>query len=369
MTACRARQTRYAEAVTRFLSILLLVLLALPLASNGQLAGSERKRFDELKARADKGDAQAQLDLGMLYWSGIWVPKDLKRAAKWHRKAAEQGLSRAQYQLGLDYASGDGVEMDKVEAVAWFRRAANQGLMEAEFTLGLCYANGRGVDTSPSEAAKWYRKAAARGYLDAEAELGDCYLEGAGVTKDPPEGVKLLRHAAEKGSVRAQGKLAHCYEKGIGTPKDYLQAYKWYALAESEDDTMGADFRMNLAKLESLMTPEQVTEAQHLAHEFKPANSGGVDPSGGSSANTNTTPATSETVRTGSVNVTSEDETSEIFVDGAFVGNPPAKVKLSEGRHVIEVRKPGFKAYRRELQVGVGAELSLRALLEKDQQP
>ncbi len=351
--------------MNRFLSILLLGLLALPLASNGQLTESERRRFDDLKARADKGDAQAQLDLGMLYWSGVWVTKDLKKAAKWHRKAAEQGLSKAQYQLGLDYASGDGVEMDKVEAVAWFRRAAEQDLMEAQFTLGLCYANGRGVDTSPSEAVKWYRKSAARGYVDAEAELGACYLEGTGVAKDPPEGVKWLQQAAEKGSVSAQGKLARCYEKGTGTPKDNVQSYKWYALAAAQDDALGADFRMNLAKLESLMTPEQVTEAQRLAREFKPVNGESPAPSGGSPGNTNASAATSETVRFGTVNVTSDDETSEVFIDGAFVGNPPTKVKLAEGRHVIEVRKPGFKVYRRELQVGASAELTLRALLER----
>ena len=53
-------------------------------------------------------------------------------------------------------------------------------------------------------------------------------------------------------------------------------------------------------------------------------------------------------------------------MDGAFVGNSPAKLKLSEGKHVVEVRKPGFKVYRRELQVSAGSELSLRAALDKN---
>jgi hypothetical protein len=73
-----------------------------------------------------------------------------------------------------------------------------------------------------------------------------------------------------------------------------------------------------------------------------------------------------ETVKSGIVNVTSEDERCEVFVDGSFVGNSPAKLRLAEGSHVVEVRKPGFKVYRRELQVGAGSELSLRASLDKE---
>src|ERR1035438_613057 len=49
----------------------------------------------------------------------------------------------------------------------------------------------------------------------------------------------------------------------------------------------------------------------------------------------------------GVVNVKAEDDSYEIFVDGAFVGNTPAKVKLAEGSHVVEVKKTGFKDYRK----------------------
>lgn len=273
--ACRTRQTRYARLVNRLALILLLVSLALPGAARSQVTKAERRQFDEVKAKADKGDAQAQFDLGTLYATGTWVARDLKRAAKWHRKAAEQGLPRAQYQLGLDYADGNGVKEDKMAAVAWYRRAAEQNLVEAQFSLGLCYANGRGVNPNAVEAVRWFRKAAASGYADAQAELGNCYLEGTGVTKDAQEGVKWVRQAAESGSASAQNRLAVCYEKGTAVPKDLVQAYKWYALAAAQDDEHAADIRVSLAKLESSLTPEQVAEAQRLAREFKPRAVGG----------------------------------------------------------------------------------------------
>jgi len=67
----------------------------------------------------------------------------------------------------------------------------------------------------------------------------------------------------------------------------------------------------------------------------------------------------------GFVNVTADDPTFEVFADGAFVGNSPAKLKLSEGPHTIEVRKEGFKDYKKEIRVTNGSELNLRVVLEK----
>ncbi len=65
------------------------------------------------------------------------------------------------------------------------------------------------------------------------------------------------------------------------------------------------------------------------------------------------------------MNVSAADDTYDICVDGAFVGNTPAKVKLAEGEHVVEVKKAGLKDYRRQIKVTEGSELTLRAVLEQ----
>jgi hypothetical protein len=67
----------------------------------------------------------------------------------------------------------------------------------------------------------------------------------------------------------------------------------------------------------------------------------------------------------GVVLVQAEDPFHEIYVDDVFVGNAPARLNLVDGRHSIEIRKPGFTPFRRELQVMAEAEVSLRAHLEK----
>ncbi len=349
------------------LAALLLLLAGGVVQLSAQPTEAERREFAAVKAKADAGDVEAQLSLASYYARGIGVAQDPKKAAKVLRQAAEQGSAAAQCRLGLNYLNGEGVKPNQVEGARWLRRAADQGLAEAQFDLGLCYASGEGVNRDVAEAAAWYRKAADQGLPDAQCELGNCYLEGNGVPKDIHEGVKWTRLAAEQGFAPAQNRLGLCYSKGRGVDKDYLEAYKWLNLAVAKGDAGADDVRMNLAAAERYLTPEQIAEGQRLAREFRPRKAGAPDnvlvkPDNGS-AGTPTAPATS--AHTGYVNVSAPDDACEIFVDGAFVGNTPARVKLPEGAHVVEVKKPGFKNYRRAIQITGGSELTLRAVLEK----
>ena len=126
---------------SRLLVVFLLLLAGWVVQSSAQSTDAERKQLKAVQAKADKGDAEAQLSLAAYYSNGIGVPRDPGKATKMLRKAAEQGLARAQCLLGLNYANGEGVKMDKVEAARWLHKAAEQGLAEAQFNLGMCYAH------------------------------------------------------------------------------------------------------------------------------------------------------------------------------------------------------------------------------------
>src|SRR6266436_4463782 len=356
------------------ITTLLLLWLGSTLQVQGQQAEPEGQALARIKANAEKGDAGAQLELGLLYAGGRGVARDLVKAAKWHRKAADQGFAQAQYQLGLDYANGEGVKINQTEASKWFRKAADQELIEAEYELGLRCLSGRGVRESGSEAVDWFRKSAGQGFAPSQYQLGNCYLQGTGVPKNIEEGIKRIRGAAESGLAAAQNKLAACYQKGEGVPKDEVQAYKWFALSAAQDDEHALDIKVSLATLESRLTKDQITEAQRLAREFKPGESsdqGSALSSGGAalSPDNNTRQSnhasSTEGAKTGYVTVKADDDHCEVFVDGAFVGNSPARLKLVEGLHVIEVKKSGFKDYRRELKVMPGSDLTLTAGLER----
>ncbi len=82
------------------------------------------KVFQEIKARAEEGDAEAQAYLGFMYELGRGATKDEAEAVRWFRKAADQGHARAQFNLGVRYELGRGVAKDDAEAVKWYRKAA-----------------------------------------------------------------------------------------------------------------------------------------------------------------------------------------------------------------------------------------------------
>ncbi len=84
---------------------------------------------------AEQGDANAQLNVGLMYDAGQGVSVDHARAAQWYRKSAENGLAAAQYNLGLLYRDGQGVEQNKQLSSDWLGRAAEQGLQEARALL------------------------------------------------------------------------------------------------------------------------------------------------------------------------------------------------------------------------------------------
>ncbi|HEV2523342.1 MAG TPA: PEGA domain-containing protein [Candidatus Acidoferrales bacterium] len=73
----------------------------------------------------------------------------------------------------------------------------------------------------------------------------------------------------------------------------------------------------------------------------------------------------SQSSMSGTVAVTSVPDGADVYSDGAFVGNCPASLKLSAGKHTIRVSMNGFKDWTRELTVQDGSEVKLAANLEK----
>lgn len=57
---------------------------------------------------------------------------------------------------------------------------------------------------------------------------------------------------------------------------------------------------------------------------------------------------------------------ADIYVDGAFVGNTPATLKLPSGKHTIKVSQNGYAAWSKELSVFAGSEVNMNAALDKN---
>src|SRR5581483_9275285 len=150
--------------------------------------------LDEIRLKAESGNATAQVQLGDAYDKGAGVKRDVAEAIKWYRKAAEQGNAEGQYSLGgQDYS----------EAIKWYRKAAEQGHTTAQYNLGVLYYRALGVQQDLAEAAKWFRKAAEQGNADAQFWLGAFYYAGAGVLRDETEALAWFMLSATSGNNEA----------------------------------------------------------------------------------------------------------------------------------------------------------------------
>src|SRR4030067_815197 len=92
--------------------------------------------LEKFRGPAESGNAQAQYNIGVMYFTGSGVQEDYVKAAEWYGKAAENGHSDAKAALGAMHYEGKGMPLDFDEAINLFKQAAEQGHAGAQSTLG-----------------------------------------------------------------------------------------------------------------------------------------------------------------------------------------------------------------------------------------
>ncbi len=185
---------------------------------------------------AERGDADAQFKLSMIYFEGDGVARSPEQGMKWIRRAADQGHGKAQEGLGMMLQVGVGGQTNLAEAAAWYRKAAEQGLPHAQAMLGNMLLYGLGIRRDPAEGMAWLRKSAEQGYSSAQASLGMQLLSGDPLPDIVAEGLSWLRKAAAQNNRAAQAALGRCYELGRWVPQDYVEAAAMYDKAGRAGD-------------------------------------------------------------------------------------------------------------------------------------
>lgn len=132
---------------------------------------------NRLLQAAERGDAEAQFNLGVIYENGLrdsryTLEGDRREAVRWLLAAAEQGLPRAQIKLAEMYADESGKPESSVRACGWLLLAAkslhgahlqrvqsayrrvSSGLTAAEIGQANCFADGW-TPSRPNGATGW----------------------------------------------------------------------------------------------------------------------------------------------------------------------------------------------------------------------
>jgi len=190
----------------------------------------------QLRAWADRGDADAQFELGLRFLTGEGLNKNEAQGVDWLKKAAEQGHLRAQHVYGTLFEDGVGVKKDPEKAAEWFEKAASGGLPMAQHAVGVAYELGRGVEKDVSKATEWFQKAAAQNYPPSMAAYGSKLEKGEGVEKDTARAALFFLKASKLDFVPAMSRLGHMYYTGTGVPLDYRRSFGWYQRAARAGD-------------------------------------------------------------------------------------------------------------------------------------
>ncbi len=173
---------------------------------------------------ADKGDAEAQFQLG------LYLDEE-DEAFDWLMRAAGQRHPKAQYALACKFYHGETPERTQncEAAFHWGLKAAEQGVTDAFYGVGEEYCDLGEYD----KAIPWFMKALAGGIEEAKSSLAICYCH----TGNYKAALPFIKEAAEAGDRWALQNLAEFYSFGRGgLPKDEGKAEELYTKSAEGDD-------------------------------------------------------------------------------------------------------------------------------------
>ena len=190
--------------------------------------------IEKLEELAKKGNTNAQLTLGKIYFDGsAGVKQNYHKAFRYFEEAAKNGNPQAMYNVAICYDGGFGVRKASIEkCLELYRRAAEAGVPEAQLKSAV-FAEAQG---KPELAFRYYKMLADAGDTPCKLQVALFLLNGYGVEANPEQAVQYLLEAAQDGNTRAQIQLADCYQQGVGVQPDYQQVASWLTLAAHEGD-------------------------------------------------------------------------------------------------------------------------------------
>ena len=142
-----------------------------------------------------------------MYMHGYGVSRDYKKALEFFKTAAERGNAEAQFNLGAMHIGGMGVRKAHDKALHYFTLSAHQGHTLALYNLGQMHLNGLGAPRSCPVGAQFLKAVAERGPWSQMLEEAHASLQASGV-EEPSVALQLYAGLAEGGVELAQSNVA-----------------------------------------------------------------------------------------------------------------------------------------------------------------
>jgi len=253
-------------------------------------ASSSESAIQLLRMNADGGHWESQWALGTLFQAGFReVKPDAAESTKWWQRLDSQTDASVQSEIGFRYLAsnpkyyktgdnrwnGKDLTFDETNSVAWswFTKAAAQGNGGAMWQMSHMEDAGLGVPKNSESALQNEKRAANVGHADAMYWMGTRYTHGRGVPIDYSVALDWFKKAVaaegpygvNSSRAEAQNALGVFHENGYGLSKDAVIAYAWYNLSAAGGYEKA---RENLSRVQKVLTPEDLSEAQKLSREW-----------------------------------------------------------------------------------------------------
>lgn len=167
----------------------------------------QRRYYAHLATIADKGDTEAQLELGMRYFMGNELKQDTDKALFWLTKSATASNTLAQYSLANILMTGQALPAQPQQAIIWMTKAADAGLSEAQRDLGAWFLSDINHPTHQEKARFYLEKSAHQGDADAQYILGEILLNKASTDAEKQTAKTYFEKAAAQEHPRAKQRL------------------------------------------------------------------------------------------------------------------------------------------------------------------
>jgi cell division septation protein DedD len=150
-------------------------------------AANYEEAIGQWRPLADRGDLDAQFNLGHAYRLGRGVPRNMNLAEQYYERAARAGHVEAQAMYGLIlFQNGR-----RQEAMPYVRTAAERGDARAQYVYGTALFNGDIVARDGPRAWAFMTRAAAQGLPYAQSQLAE--MERHLTEQDRSRGTELAR--------------------------------------------------------------------------------------------------------------------------------------------------------------------------------
>lgn len=219
-----------------------------------------------MQVAAERGVADAWIDLGHCRWNGWGVPRDPEAALADFLRGADEGSVEgafvAAHHLYRTFGRPD-------DAARYVSLALERGDFNgrARFLAGLMAWQGHGRPRDPEEAMRLFHESAGEGNPDAMFIVADLYGRGDGVEKDPVKALVWCRRAAEQSHPEACYRMGAFHATGHhGARQDMGEAVGWYARASSAGHGR-ASFTLGVMYLYGEGVDQDLERARHYLEQ------------------------------------------------------------------------------------------------------